>query len=121
MLRNVAVGSVISLVILASVACSLDPPHYICEWNAERYIKRDLLTNPASFDQHQLDTTQVGLELGKVTGSKEDGWVVESIILFGTQNAFGVKSDFFFHYTASVDEDDNCGPIIPLEFGPYTR
>ena len=74
-----------------------------------------------SFDQHDMDSLQVAQELGKVTGSKEDGWVVESIILFGTQNAFGVKSDFFFHYTASVDEDDNCGPIIPLEFGPYTR
>ena len=118
---RIACCVLISLIGVVLLACGGGPPHYICKWDAERYIKRELVAFPATYDEHELDTTGVGLDLGKVTGNKEDGWVVESVILFGVENAYGVKQNYAFHYRASVDEDDNCGPITYLEFEPYYR
>ena len=120
-LHKITVLLLTTLTALMLVACGSGPPHYICSWDAERYIKRELVAFPATYDKHELDTTGVGLEIGKVTGNKEDGWVVESVILFGVENAYGVKQNYAFHYRASVDEDDNCGPITYLEFEPYQR
>ena len=111
----------VSLIALVMMACGSGPPHYICKWDAERYIKRELLAFPATYDEHELDTVGVGQELGKVTADEEGGWIVESIILFGAKNAFGVKQDHLLHYMSFVDSDDNCGPILPIEFRPYYR
>ena len=118
-MHKITVLLLATLTALMLVACSAGPPHYICKWDAERYIKRELVAFPATYDEHELDTTGVGLEIGKVTSNKEDGWVVESVILFGVENTYGVKQNYAFHYRASVDEDDNCGPIEYLEFEPY--
>ena len=113
-------GVLISLMALVIVACGSAPPHSICQRDAERYIKRELAF-PASYDEHELDTVGVGQELGKVTADEEGGWIIESIILFGAKNAFGVKQDHLLHYMTFVDSDDNCGSIMPIEFRPYQR
>ena len=90
-------------------------------WDAERHIKRNLLAFPATYDEHQLDTTSLGLEMGEVTKLGDGTWMMESVILFGTKNAFGVQQDFMFHYLGHVDKDENCLTIDMLSFEPYDR
>ena len=119
-LSKIATGILVSFVALLLVGCGLAPPHSICQWDAEQYIKRELMVYPASFDEHLMDTSRAGTDLGKVTENKS-GWVVKSVILFGAQNSFGVKEDWGFRYRAEVDKDDNCGPIRQLELKSYQR
>lgn len=107
----------VSLLAFVLAACGSGPPHYICKWDAERYIKGELAF-PATYDEHQLDTTRAGLKWGEVT-ENEVGWLVESVILFGAKNAFGVQQNYAFRYMADVYPDDHCGPIISLELSPY--
>ena len=120
-MRYAVAAVLIGLVALILAACGGAPPHSICQWEAKQYIKQELMAYPSSFDEHGMDTSRAGNDLGKVTENKPDGWVVESVILFGAQNAFGVKEDWGFRYSAEVDKDNNCGPIRQLELTPYQR
>ena len=40
---------------------------YICHWDAQQYIKQELMAYPSSFDEHGMNTTRAGNDMGKVT------------------------------------------------------
>ena len=65
------VVAVLSLVVLAFVGCSSEPYHLDCAIEAKQYIKRQL-EYPATFDEHQLDTSSARLDYSHVFGNKEE-------------------------------------------------
>ena len=48
-----------------------------------------------------------------------DGWEIETAIIFGAKNTFGVKSDFKVWYLAYMNPDGKCVKIVLDDFLPY--
>ena len=64
-------------------------------------------------------TTSEMRDRSTVYGNEVDGWELETAIIFGAKNAFGVKADFKVWYQASVNPGGKCVEIVLGDFLPY--
>ena len=114
-MRYVVIPILLGLVALSIVACGSTPlySHY-----AKQAIKHQL-QYPSSFDEHGMLTISEMRERSSVYGNEVEGWEIETAIIFGAKNAFGVKSDFKVWYLANVNPDGKCVDIVVDEFLPY--
>ena len=109
---------ILALLVVALLACSSEPSVIQCQHFVDNVVKRSL-NYPASFDEHSGLTISLANSDGRVSGNKEDGWRIHAPLIFGAQNAFGVKSDYIAWYWVDVDADSNCSNIRVGEIFPY--
>ena len=106
---------------LAFAACGTsEPEFYHCQYDAELAVKRQL-NFPATFDLHSTDTTRAGMDVAIITGDEVEGWRINAPLIFGAENAFGVKSDYRVFYTANVQPDGTCWGVTAENIQPYIR
>ena len=117
-MRYAVIPIILGLVTLSIVACGSTPLYTHCSSDAKQTIKRQL-QYPSSFDEHGMLTTSEMRERSSVYGNEVDGWEINTAIIFGAKNAFGVKSDFKVWYLASVNPDGKCVEIVLDDFLPY--
>ena len=117
-MRHAVIPILLGLVALSIVACGSTPLYTHCSYEAKQAIKRQL-QYPSSFDEHGMLTTSEMRERSSVYGNEADGWEIETAIIFGAENAFGVKSDFKVWYLANVNPDGKCIEIVLDDFLPY--
>ena len=118
MMRYAVIPILLGLVALSIAACESTPRYTHCSYDAKQAIKSQL-QYPSSFDEHGIWTTSEMRERSSVYGNEVDGWEIETAIIFGAKNAFGVKSDFKVWYLASVNPDGKCVEIVLGDFLPY--
>ena len=117
-MRYAVIPILLGLVALSIVACGSTPLYTHCSYDAKQAIKRQL-QYPSSFDEHGMLTTSEMRDWSTVYGNEVDGWEIDTAIIFGAKNAFGVKSDFKVWYLANVNPDGKCVKIVLDDFLPY--
>ena len=118
MMRYTVILILLGLIALSIAACGSTPLYTHCSYDAKQTIKSEL-QYPSSFDAHGMLTTSEMRDWSTVYGNEVDGWEIETAIIFGAKNAFGVKSDFKVWYLAYVNPDGKCAEIVLGEFLPY--
>lgn len=97
-----------------------EPEHYACSYKAQQAIKHNLAF-PSTFDEHEMLTSSESRERAYTVRVGDRGWDIRTIMIFGSQNAFGVQSDYSVWYEGRVDNDGNCTGVILEDFVPYIR
>ena len=97
-----------------------EPEFYACSYEAKQAIKRRLAF-PSTFDEHGLITSSKGQDLSIITRVGNQGWDIRTVMVFGSKNAFGVRSDYLVWYDGRVDEDGNCTGVVLDQFVPFIQ
>ena len=109
------------LFLCALVACGPGTPKdFVCRWDAERSIKQRLAF-PSTYNEHLLLTSEMSQQRATITGDKESGWNLRTVMIFGTKNAFGVELDYLVWYDGYVDTNGECIGVRLGDFSAYTR
>ena len=118
MMRYAVIPILLGLITLSIAACETTPLYTYCSYEAKQAIKRQL-QYPSSFDEHRMLTTSEMRDWSTVYGNKVDGWEIDTAIIFGAKNAFGLISNFKVWYLAYVNPDGTCVEIVLDDFLPY--
>ena len=113
-MRTALTALLVCLVALVLLACNSPPePFFACQLEAARAVKR-LVPFPSTFDVHDGSETysQVKRWSG-VSKHREGYWQINTGLVFGVENAFGVPSNFLVRYQAHM-LDGECD-IVKLE------
>lgn len=109
----------IFLVTLVLSGCDSTPAYYECDYEAKQRIKREL-AYPSTFDEHGMLTTSMMHDRSSVYGNEEDGWMIDTAVIFGADNGYGVTQDYIVWYKAQVDAEGECWGIEIGNFVPYS-
>ena len=118
-MRHAIAAVLLSLVALLLVACSSTPQYTHCNYDAKRAIKL-YLENPSTFDEHGLLTISSVKHLSHVFPWGTEGeYTLDTGIIFGAKNSFGVSQDYIAWFTAKVDADGDCYDIEVTDIHQY--